>query len=431
MRDRPLVDLSSGTYDALENRLSQFLGLKILLVHDWKRPESCSYSRYEDGTETFGSDDPAIQELTRREMEYWKNYFNYQNRISKVHPGERPADIAAREGLRSHLQGRDQTLCDSIDDAELNSLLKKGHITLRKNNACPPHTVIVWDTDFNDKATMLRKFIGLTTFDDVYDPDIKMRHIPLDNFLENVNFDPDQARSYEALRQIRYALRHQHEHDNHDRDWYYMAFLYNFARLSDDTSWGIADKGACHSFDHYRDMYEGDFSIFCNTKSSGVDFDFGERLLIAGALSEIRYMSINPMQTVARLAASRDHEEIFKNFDIDRFARFQKTFSDTIRNACKNLARPVKGAELHAADDLRLLIPVFREIYNKKTSEPETLDAVETLYLDTLWKAAETHLPTLARAPVPTITIGGSLPKTAEGYRRIGQKHPLQLPAPG
>ena len=50
--ERPLIDLSSGTYDALEQRLSQYLGIKTLLVRDWDMPDICSYS-YEGGKETF------------------------------------------------------------------------------------------------------------------------------------------------------------------------------------------------------------------------------------------------------------------------------------------------------------------------------------------------------------------------------------------
>ncbi|HEY8190949.1 MAG TPA: hypothetical protein VIG74_00890, partial [Alphaproteobacteria bacterium] len=74
MSDRPPVDLSIGHYDAFETHLSQFLGIKILLVRDWERPETCEYSQV-NGIEKFGSDDAAVQNLTRRMSEWLKKQF--------------------------------------------------------------------------------------------------------------------------------------------------------------------------------------------------------------------------------------------------------------------------------------------------------------------------------------------------------------------
>lgn len=412
MTDDFAADLSTGNYDDVEKNLSRELGVKVLLVRGWKQPETCG-CEIKDGVETFSSDDPAEQELTRQMMAWWKKW----NEGDPTR-GERPEDIAARNTLRAYLYERDPAIGATIDDEEINSIVKEGHVTLRDGNCKPVRAVIVLDPirHIPDKEKLTEYFFRDRWRNGWAGWEQQGKEIMAADFIENMDIDPRDYRIYKALMDIHYALGHQFDHD-YERNTRNGAFHYLFtSRGSGKRLW---QPYYDMSFQGARQKYEIESTIGMIHNRFGIrDENLIEKITLADAIMNLHYGNLAPNDTFARLA-NRYRHEIFAGVTDGEIKKSMDTLREAIEQEIKN--RIDKGAYVgHMQDDFRALIPVFREVKDKlELSKPGKI------YVDTVWKGVQKYLPSLADAPVPDMGKDSQEPpRSAAGYRAQGMAAP-------
>ncbi|MBU0860233.1 MAG: hypothetical protein KJ667_09875 [Alphaproteobacteria bacterium] len=407
--DRTPIDLSDGFYDYLEERLSQFLDLKILMIRDWKEPQTCNYSRNGDD-EKFSSTDPDVQNLTRAMMDWMTAVSQYQRGGGK-HPGPDPISEARMKSLLSYLEQRDPTLAKSLYEEEAESLAARGHVTLRDSNAIPAKAVIIFDTlqkVENEEQLIASLFPG--KFKNAWG-DRQHKELPIASFIENFDVALDDYRAYKALHDIRYALRHQFEHDNKgdknstlDRPYYY-----DFARLySERTS--LYQSSHDMSFEDALHRY-GLRGVFARHTVPVDDKKFQDKILYLGAINNLLHRYSNPKDTFARMYDSRHGGPLSGIRDSD-IAGYATALSNTMRLEID--LRIPEGSTITSYDceyDPRVIVPLFREVMMKLD-----FDAPGQLYLNTIWTALQTYMPSLANAPVPTLLPGHEPPRNVLGY---------------
>lgn len=427
-----------GEYDALEHKLANYFGIRVILIRDWQDPERALFG--EEGSDTREG------KALKRAVEAWYR----ANNEHSIASWNVPVVIEARnKSLRAYLASRDRAMV-SISDEELQSIQKVGHVTLRANNAASPHTVIVFD-DSNHKSLEDRfgyMFGGLKDFHNINHPK-QDGHDRLDimPFASNWDVPPHEIRAYEAIRKVIYALQNQHQYDNRDRGNYWSPAFYTRARIEEPSSSGFGPKnsiwelGGVLSYATLQQMYDHDWQLILSAHSSdeqqnpfGFSKDFFEKLRLARSLKSILYLHSPDYDTIARIQAhcegiGRRGDELAIN-EIYALREFMK---DNIQRACNaTLPQDMDWREQHTHfaatfvdDDLRIAIPVFRDFYNTGVWTDS-----ERAYLETVWKGCQRFFPEIAAAPIPTLKVGSVLPRTAAEYRAQTSTRPAVIPPP-
>ncbi|NBX66471.1 MAG: hypothetical protein EBQ96_05690 [Proteobacteria bacterium] len=426
-----------GNYDTLEHKLAAYFDIRIILIRDWKDPENALFG--EEGGDTREG------RALKKAVDAWHK----ANRGHSIASWDLPLVTQARnKSLRAYLTGRDRDMA-SISDAELRSILKVGHITLRANNASPPHTVIVYD-DKNHKTPEGRfeyLFGGLRDFHNVNHPkqdgNERLSLMPL---ASNWDVAPHEIRAYEAIRKTIYALQNQHQYDNRDRGNYWSPAFYTRARTEESSSsgWGphnsIRELGSVLSYPVLRQMVEHDWPLMLAAYSTdetrnpfGFSQDFFERLRHARAVKGVLYRHSEDYETIARIqthcegiGGRRDELVIKEIWDLRQFMK------DNIEQGCKAVLPQNMTWEEHGkhfawcfvAEDIRIVIPVFREFRNMGVWTDS-----ERAYLENLWKGCERYFPEITASPVPQLKVGSILPRTAAEYQApsTGVQHAFRM----
>lgn len=415
MTDHPAPDLSTGQYDSVEQKLSYELGIKVLLVRGWKRPETCG-CEIKDGVPTFDSDDPAVQELTLQWMDWWRKW-----QAGDRTRGEKPEDIAARNTLRAYLYDRDPVIGGTIEDEEVNSIFEQGHVTLRRGNCKPPEAVIVFDpvrqAPDRKKLTELVFESGWRNGWAGWNWNEPGNELKITDFIENMNIDPEDYRIYKALMDIHYALGHQLDHDNKKNQQGRPPFHYLFVeRGNRSTLWQPHYQ---MGFQGARKRYEAERTIELLPERFGLrDKNLVEKIMLADAVMNLHYGNLPPNNTFARLSNCY-RQEIFAGVTNETIKKTMDTLREAIEREIKS--RIDKNSYVgHMQDDFRALIPVFREVKDRLE-----LSAPGKIYVETIWKGVQKYLPSLADAPVPDMGKDSQEPpRSAAGYRAQGLRTP-------
>jgi PHD/YefM family antitoxin component YafN of YafNO toxin-antitoxin module len=425
-----------GNYDTLEHKLAGYFGIRVILIRDWKDPERALFN--EEGSDTREG------ERLRKAVDAWHRA-NPQHSFASW---DVPVVVEARnKSLRAYLISRDYEMA-SITDAELRSIQKVGHVTLRANNASPPHTVIVYD-DTNHKTPAGRfdyMFGCIRDFHNVNHPkqDRKNR-LPLMSFASSWDVAPHEIRAYEAIRKTIYALQNQHQFDNRDKGNYWSPAFYTRARIEENSSSGFGPRNSiwelgsvlgytalCQMLDHDWQLIMSAYSQDGKGNPFGFSQDFFERLRLARAVKGIHYRHSEDYETIARIKAhragtGRRQDEL----DMGEIQRLRQFMKENIERGCKATLPQDMGWEEHGKhfawcfvdDDIRISIPVFREFYKIGVWTDS-----ERAYLDTLWKGCDRYFPEIAASPIPQLKVGSILPRTATEYRTAASSERAQKP---
>lgn len=409
MPDRPpVIDLSSGDYDALERKIAEYLNIKVLLIRDWETSMSQQFNQ--GGIIISVGDDGTKQ----------------------AQDALRSSAETTHERLAANLRARDPELGQSLTDQELRSLTTVGHVTIRRSNAEAEKAVIIFDPANEVKS--IHDFIGRlfgragipNAWHDLHkdrNEETNPRYLPVAEFIENFDFNLEDWRTYAALMDTRYALKNQHEYDALDRGWYYDPFYYRFAGITSDGAVGKMHKPAreLYSLSEAYDLFEAETFLSGERKELFQDPDFLDKLLLAGAIGDLS-ISGAPFATLGRLFVKRSGSVDISNEDLRGLGEKLEKRLDEILHAHIADSRPEYDlGSLHISvgpnkhlefplRDFRILCPLFRELYEKDDSKDG-----ERLYLDTIMKALQKYFPTLTNGPVPDLLQ--EPPRTLAGYR--------------
>lgn len=397
MAERPEVDLSGGKYDEFETMLSQKLGLKVILMRGWKTPESLLFAETDImQANMYGTDE---QKKEARE------------KFAKT-------EAAMLGAMRANLSDRDPQVGMELTDNDLRALQKTGHITLRHGNAEREQAVIVLDPGdnpyFNEDPVL--RFALNTHFENAWNifGEDGGRNIPVRDFIENFEMDPEDKRRYQAVMNVRYALQNQSEYNNKGKGWYYEPFYYNFAGLSDKEP-GMWQSSFKMSFAAVADKRM--IERIWQPKGMGIkDEEFLEKVKLAGAVMDLNYSIIetHPYDTFARLGL--EHSVAPKQI-IEIQQDLHKKLGEKLKERRGEVAEDDYdyGLDSSGLRDWRILFPVFREVYEEDKSE-----GPQRLYLDTIMAGLQKWFPTLTNGPVPDLAPGTTkepprtLPQTGE-----------------
>ena len=425
------IDLTTGFYDTLEHRLGALLGLKVMLVRGWDKPATCEYSRDGSGNETFGSDDPYVQDLTRQYRNWLVATGEYERRGRKgKSPGPDPLREEQKDTLLAYLYDRDPQLVDTMYEEEALSLLERGHVTLRDSAAQPATAVIVHDLRQNvrDQSRLIEHIFGATFPNGFAAPGDSRtpRHIPFINFVENFDIGLEDYRAHKALSDIRYALSHQFEQDAHGKDAKNQPYYYRFAGIADKNG-GIDKPAAKMSFAEATRRF-GSRALY-DTRAGIADARLAEKLMNAQAVLNLLYADGGkpPVDSFARLYHIHGGG-IFAALDGARIAGYASTLRDGMENAIAAHLPDGYGRMMAAgfARDPRVAIPVFRELRGRLA-----FDEPGRAWLDSIWRGIESYFPTLAAAPVPALAGMKEPPRSAAGYRMQSvMRRPPAAPQP-
>lgn len=395
------IDLSDGFYDHLEYRLSQFLGLKVLMVRGWKAPQICDY--FNDGTtERFSSSDPEVQDLTRAVLEWTRKCAETPD------PGPHPAEEAAADSLRAYLQGRDPDLANELYDEEITALAKNGHVTMRDSNIHPPHTVLIFDPQDNIKTrdNIIDDLFGAQT-DNAWLFDAQNRSgLRPGAFVENFDIAVEKYRAAIALQCIRYALTNQDEFDRNRNG--NIPFFYNFARLSNPRRKSLATAGnnlpgalASYSLSQAFSMRA------CPVDDTGM---FNKLTQSEAAAHLIRHTG--PAYNVFARLKDAYNGGVMSDITEESVKRYEQKLRTALREQVEASQPDAYLNPLMALKDPRVAIPAFREARNTLS-----FDRAGQVYLETIWKGVLRYFPTLAAQPMPVLKPGFEPPRTIAGYK--------------
>lgn len=407
MTERPEIDLSGGDYDAFETMLSKKLGLKVILIRDWKTPDSY-YSASADIT--FAQMGSSQQKLDEAVAKFRKTEANMLG------------------SMRANLFARDPQVGAELSDNDLRALQKTGHITLRHGNAEREQAVIIYDPGqnlYNDADPVLR-FALRESFDNAWNIHGDDRNISVRDFIENFELDAEDKRRYQAVLNVRYALQNQSEYNNKGKGWYYEPFYYNFADLSDREK-GMWQSASEMTFPEA--VKKTELERYWNPKDMGIgDSAFFEKMKYADAIMSLNYSILDtyPNQTFARLGLEHEVTPL-------QIVEIQRDLHKRLGEKYKeHRGEPTDetydyGLDSRGLSDWRILFPVFREVYEADRSE-----GPQRLYLDTIMAGLQKWFPALTNGPVPDVAPGSqepprSLPKAGPAPQ---EPNPKPGPAP-
>ncbi|HEY8190598.1 MAG TPA: hypothetical protein VIF12_07920, partial [Micavibrio sp.] len=325
----------------------------------------------------------------------------------------------ARESLKKYICRRDIGVGATLHDEEVNSILDMGHVTLRENNCVPANTVIVFDKKFTREALKKHLFRG-----DFRSGWPKTESVPITNFIENFSIDPDDYRAFAVMKDIHHALSHQHEYEHNEKDWYHQPFYYKFAQLPNKP----AGSGLWHGFwelpfDMAQKKYFPERIIGANANPIGIkDIAFFDKILWADALMNLRYAGLEPHDTLARLF----NDEAIRMPNARQIKSYKDALTTRIENEIdKRISyhSPTTVQDWTARDDMRVTVPLFREIKDNLG-----LDEIGQKYIETVWRGLQEYMPTLAVVPMPNLDDKREPPRTVEGYRKAGLIPPASPP---
>ena len=403
--DYPEVDLSTGTYDELETSLSKTLGIKVCMVRDWDMPKTCS-GGHRDGEWHYSSDDPEQQRLLRLDLEWHRAAY-----VEKSMPDhENPVLDAQINSLSAYLEGRDEEFkSDGVNhglyEEELKAFVIKGHITLRDSNACPPKTVIINDPGLDLEA--LKSKLLPSTFNSAWDEDQK-REINTLDFAENFDIDPDDYRAYEAARRVAHSLQNQTSFEFEpfwtNRTPYFTTIIDRVSNKEDQSPYygNMGYKQVCR-------FIEPEYMM--GTSVGIKDEKFFEKLRQLKALGFLRFQ-LDPKEFFARLSHEEWGPAYLENLTDADINEMTKEIRNKFRSALKERVVESKSfdglrAEMFASNDLRVSVPLFRELKDSFDFEGKSYEKAANRFVEAVWQAAEHYLPTLAAAEVPELREGG------------------------
>ncbi len=425
-RNKPEIDLSGTQYDPLETSLTQLMGLKTFLIRGWS------------GSGRFQQASAELQ--FARTQEAWEaartKYFS--------------AKEAMLGSLRANIAERDPALAAELSDKDLMSIQQVGHVTLRKSNTEHESAVIIFDpvstpstsiavlgisdgqggdtTTVNlttggsaemkepPKEAALRWALsdGFSSLWHKYDDDRSESYVPVANLVENFDIDLDDIRRYQALVNIRYALRNQNEYvDQMSRD------LPSFVLFAGLMSEGMRSMGTGYYKKSFREVFEEVSAIedrYNAIERFGLkDPEFFEKIKLAGAVMNLVYDNLTPNNTFARL---KNPYDVTDKVVHDAMEDLKKRMEDNVQQKFPGVF--TSGV----LDDWRVLFPVFREVYEADQSTGRQRE-----YLDTIMQGLQKWFPTITNAPVPTDLRNNEPPRTLpnSGAARVS---PQPGPAP-
>lgn len=400
-QDNPYGALVGANYDKLEKALTENLGIKVVLVRDWETPSAIFNAQAElQFKNMYGTDAEKAQ--ARR------TYNDTERRMLNE--------------LRGAVASRDADIANSLTDNELRSLKEVRHVTVRGGNAEPEQAVIIFDPGAQSKSfpsenPVLRDLLG-EKFDNAWSKrdDEATWTVKTAGLVENFNVSASDLRIYRALQQVRYALRNQQQFNNLGKNWYYEAPYHRFAGTAVNREQLWAADSSTPFADVVKKYEAFQWSKF--TKYGVTDPDLNKKLLMASAIKALVWNASAPNETFARLGYNADQ------LPQTEILAIQRNLSDRLREKLKEY-RPVPTEETYnhnfdgrGLSDLRILFPVFREVYEKDASTGPARK-----YLDTIMEGLQSWFPTVTNGPVPDISND-----SAEPSRRLANA-PAQKPS--
>lgn len=390
------VDLAGTHYDALETDMTLFLGLKTFLVRGWSGSGAFDQAQ---ATWTFAKTQEAWEEGR-------DNYFK-QKKIML-------------DSLRSNIAKRDPALGAELTENDLFSIQQVGHVTLRKSNTEREHAVIIFDPvsaparsvatiAFSDASGNNKQTVNLTEggpvadgvserqavidklfmrgFENFWQGIEKHEHYPLvGDLIENFDIKLEDVRRYEALMNIRYALRNQDEFVTKDRYSRNNPTFVNFADQGDDHR-RINNP---YYKRQYRDvLFDARIEERYEEKGFGLkDEEFFGKMKLAGAVMNLVWGNLQPNNTFARMNHKYNvNDKQIKEVMDDLRKRVEKKLQDNGYSEFSTWT---------ATSDWRILFPAFREVYAEDKSE-----GAQREYLDTIMEGLQKFFPTVTNAPLP------------------------------
>ncbi len=386
-RQKPLVDLTGTSYDALETDLTQFLGLKVILVRGWT--DSGAFSQASAKLQ-FARTQEAREEAL-------KDYHSTKD--------------AMLGSLRANITACDPAVGAELSENDLFALQNTGHITLRASNTQHEHAVLIFDpvsappqnvalfsisNDKNESMTFnivaappeaALEWAFKSAFNNWWqgkrdhetDPEVK-------DLIENFDLDMEDVRRYQALVNVRYALRNQNEFRDRDRYYSETPEFFRFADI-DERSPGMHKK----YYDlRYSQVY-GDLEFERRYKEEELgikDPAFFEKIKYAGAIMNLSWNNLKPNNTFARLNLGYNaNDEKIKEVMEDLRSRLENKVEETFG----------KSWSWGALQDWRIAFPVFRAVYEEDKSS-----GVAREYMDTIMAGLQKWFPTITNAPIPS-----------------------------
>lgn len=389
--EAPPVDFTGTHYGPLETTLSNMMNLKVIILPDWETPDSLSSAKFE--------------------MWHQNSYGTPEQKRAATAKFQQTEE-AVLGALRAKIAERDEVVAPKLTDNELRAIIATGHITLKEGNAEPEEAVIIRDPGQKFKSDTDRdpvlSFLLSTGFDNAWGDFNKQRdgldRVDGTKLIENLDIDAEDLRIYRTVLNLRYALRHQAEFNNLEKNWYYEPYYYKFAGLAvNKNESGMYRSDSETPLPELAEKYR--FEQYGVLTDAGVkDEGLREKLVLMSALSGLLYSASPPQSFFARVGDGDtvSQQEVFE---------IQKRLSDRLRDKVK-ARRPEFTKEGYkfsmdsmGKSDWRILFPIFREVYQEDKST-----GAERLYLDTIWKGLQKWFPTLTNGPVPDLSNEGKEP---------------------
>lgn len=398
MSNRPYIDLTGCHYDDLETALTNYLGLKVILVKDWETPEVL---------------EKAKADLLFAQLERDPSKTNVMEQVVAA------AESSVSASLRANIAARDPFVGVELTENDLRSLRTCGHVTLRKGNTEPEEAVIIFDPAVGNKNALLRKFLsGFSLREGVVNnawdslaTHGKSEEMTPADFVENFDISADDYRAYTAALNVRYALQNQSEYNNTGKAWPGAPFHYLFTgnAVVDDSTGGIWQQTYGMTLEQVanKTALETDFGY--DFEELGIkDPSFLKKVLLAGAVMNLitSSSSQDPFDTFSRQEAHHTgstsaaeiiriqkdlHERLTKKMESHRTGNMEYCYSMDSRGL----------------DDWRILFPVFREVYEEDTST-----GAQRRYYDTIMEGLQKWFPTLTNGPVPELDPAKEPPRS-------------------
>jgi hypothetical protein len=208
-------DLSQGKYDDCETHLSNVLGLKVMLVRGWERPEAYGFA----------------------DMDRWGLYENSPE-LAAAQENFEKVEATTLASLRANIADRDSEVGHELTDNDLRSLLTVGHITKKEGNAGPEEAVLLFDPGerewLDENQDPVLNSLLSTHFRNAWDfdmtgtpPSLKVKDV-----IENFDIAAEDLRHYKAVVGLRHALQHQDAYNLKDRAHWSQPFFYRFSGLA-------------------------------------------------------------------------------------------------------------------------------------------------------------------------------------------------------
>lgn len=371
----PPVDLSGGKYDEFETMLSEKLGIKVILVRGWEMPDNYYLA------------------------EHKRHFTTTQEAFDKARAEFAAVENSLLGSLRANIADRDRNVGHDLSDDDLRSLYKVGHITLRQGNASPEEAVLIfdpWKSDakrakWNIKDVAL-DFAFYQVFQNAWDSlgDDNNRNIETRPFIENFQMDEEDIRRYQAVMNVKYALKNQSEYNNLGRRWYDEPDFYKFAGIAGEDT-GSMGKTSELSFPQMVERCR--LEKYGDPEDWGIkDPEFFDKLKLAGAVMAL-VSSITPTSAYATFARLGLEHQVTPQ----EIHAIQQRLHE---NLDAQLEKHKPGDKFFIPEcDWRIRFPLFREVYEQdKSAGPERE------YLDTIMEGLQKYFPNVTNGRVPDLS---------------------------